>query len=100
MASLYVAEIRMNARTHNGGMLQAPEMAPVAEQKLTISGGSAQSSAFNASTLCVRVHTDAICHVAFGDNPTADSNNLRMAADQTEYFGVTPGQKLAVISGV
>jgi orotate phosphoribosyltransferase len=46
----------------------------------------------------VRVHTDAICSIAYGANPTATINSFRMNANTTEYFGVNPGDKIAVIS--
>ena len=72
---------------------------PLAEQTVAIGGGSVQcSNAFHASTRVIRVHTDAICSVAIGGNPTATANTRRLAANQTEYFGVEGGQKIAVIT--
>ncbi|MBP9714802.1 MAG: hypothetical protein KBD60_14140, partial [Sterolibacterium sp.] len=65
---------------------------------VVIGGGSLQSAAFNGATRVVRLHTDAICSVAFGANPTATANTKRMAANSTEYFGVEPGHKVAVIT--
>jgi hypothetical protein len=48
----------------------------------------------------VRIHTDAICSISFGTAPTATATNRRLAANQTEYFGVPLGgsYKVAVIS--
>lgn len=71
---------------------------PVAEQTVAISGSSTASSAFNANTGLVRLHTDAICSVEFGGAPTATATTMRLAANQTEYFVVHSGQKVAVIS--
>lgn len=71
---------------------------PLAEQKIAASGSSAASSAFNASTGLVRIHTDAICSIEFGAAPTASASTARMAAGATEYFMVTPGHKVAVIN--
>lgn len=70
---------------------------PLTEQTVAIGGGSVQSSAFNANTQFIRVHTDAICSVALGPNPTATAQTGRMAANTTEYRKVYPGQKIAVI---
>ena len=91
MASLYITEF-----VDGAGALQAAQMPPQAEQKLTISGTSAASAAIAAKV--VRVHTDTACHVAFGASPTATVSNLRMPADSTEYFGVTAGHKIAVVA--
>ena len=70
----------------------------ITTQTRTTSGASAQSSAFNSATRLVRVHTDAICSVLIGVNPTATTSSPRLAANQTEYFQVTPGHVLAAIT--
>jgi len=105
MATLYVAEYSAIANVlHALGSTrmagQAPQEPVVAEQTVAIAGSSTQSGAFNASTTFIRVHVDAICSVAIGTNPTATTTNKRLAANQTEYFGVTSGQKIAVITNV
>lgn len=97
MASLYIAEFTTLGAPW-GNVVQSGQTPPVTEQKLAIGVSSVQSAAFGSKTLIVRISTDAICSVAFGDNPTATSNNARMAANQTEYFAVVPGQKVAVIT--
>lgn len=97
MAVLYITEfnnIGGGARFPVQGAFQPP----IAEQTIAIGGASVQSSAFNKNTLFVRIHTDAICSIEFGANPTATTSTARMAANQTEYFSVVPGQKVAVIS--
>jgi hypothetical protein len=99
MAVLYVAEFENLGETSRG----APPVAlqtPLAEQTVAIAGASAASSAFNASTRFVRLHTDAVCSVEFGTAPVAEATNMRMAADATEYFAVPVGQsyKVAVIT--
>ena len=67
------------------------------EQTVTTSGTSTQSSAFNAATTIIRVHTDTVCNIKIGSNPTAAATSMRLAADQTEYFGVNGGSdKIAV----
>ncbi len=98
MAKLYVTEF-VGADEKTNVLVPVPKTAGLTQQTpVTISGTSAQSAAFAAGTSLIRVHTDAICSIAFGDNPTATTNNLRMSADQTEYFAVVPGSKIAVIS--
>jgi hypothetical protein len=70
------------------------------DQTVAIGGSSAQSTALKNNTQLVRLHTDAICSVLFGANPTATANNQRLAANQTEYKCVPPNSsyKIAVIS--
>ena len=102
MASLYITEFAGLVRDGaNGSQSALPvgTLPPLAAQKVTIGATSAQSAALNASTRLVRVHTDAICHIVAGSDPTATTSNARLAADTTEYFAVTPGHKLAVIAG-
>ena len=93
MASLYITEL-----TDGAGALQAAQLPALNAQKLTISATHAQSTAFKTGTKLIRLHTDTVCHILVGDDPTATTANLRMAADTTEYFGVKAGQKLSVIA--
>jgi len=57
-----------------------------------------QSNAFNANTNFIRVHTDAICSIEIGADPTATTDSKRMVAGQTEYFNVYPGHKIAAVT--
>ena len=105
MATLYVTEYQSIASPAIGAAqwssnIQAMAQPPLAEQTVAIGGSSTQSSAFNANTCIVRLHTDSICSVEFGTNPTSTAAKARMAANQTEYFGVPQGQsyKVAVIT--
>jgi hypothetical protein len=94
MATLYVTEY--------SGVLQGDvqiAMSPaIVQNNVAIGGSSAQSNPFNGNTSVIRVHTDAICSIAISNNPTATAASKRMAADQTEYWGVRPGDKIAVIT--
>lgn len=97
MAKLFISEYdRMPADPR--GLVPTGSEPAVTTQAVAIGGASAQSAAFNARTKFIRLHTDAICSVKFGANPTATADDLRMAANQTEFFGVVGGQKVAVIS--
>jgi hypothetical protein len=97
MAVLYITEFNAIGGSGNFPVAGAYQP-PVAEQTVAVSGSSTQSAAFNVNTLFVRLHTDAICSIEFGASPTASLTTARMAANQTEYFNVVPGQKVAVIA--
>ena len=112
MAAVYVTEYSQMATVgqantnalmnlgNSTGQGQAAQVPPVAEQVVSITGSTTQSASFNASTKFIRINTDAICSIAFGPNPTATATSQRFAANQTEYFGIAPGDKLAVITNV
>ena len=95
MATLYIAEFG-NLVGLDGKAQIAPNP-PIAEQTVSFSS-STQSSAFNGQTRYIRVHTDAICSILVGSNPTATTSTQRMVAGQTEYIGVTPGHKIAAVT--
>lgn len=99
MAVLFITEFT-NLFQAGGQAGQMAQGSPVASQTVAIGAGSVQSAAFNAATNFIRVHTDVICSIAIGANPTASAVLTRLAANQTEYFGVAAGQKLAVITNV
>jgi hypothetical protein len=96
MATLYVTEFSKPATVSNG-VVQVAQMPPIAQQTAVI-GTVVSTSAFNAATVLIRVHADAICSIAIGTSPTATTAMTRLAANQTEYFGVSPGDKLSVIT--
>lgn len=99
MAKVFISEYA-DLPVHIGQIIMVGNEPSIAEQVVAIGGASAQSAAFNAKTRWIRVHTDAICSIKFGSNPTADANTPRLAAGQTEYFGVRPADKVAVITNV
>lgn len=99
MAKLYVTEFS-NVGMQNGVVPIAALPVVVDQTPVAIGGGSLQSAAFNVNTEIVQLSTDAICSVAFGTNPTATANSMRLPADTMIYFAVPPGlsYKVAVIS--
>ena len=103
MAYLYVTELgkmqQAPAVGHREESAQVAMLPSLAEQRINIGGTSAASAAFGSGTLLIRVHTDSICHITVGSNPTATNSMARMVAGQTEYFGVKAGDKIAVIAG-
>ena len=98
MPNVYLAEFVTVGGSSNFNAAGA-QIPPLAEQLVTISGSSvACTNAFNSRTLFVRVHADSVCSIAFGVTPTATVTNMRLAANQTEYFAIgQPGYKVAVI---
>ena len=96
MGILYITEFAQLAPAGApGGWGQVPLQPALAEQKITYST-TTQSAAFNAKTRMVRIHTDSICSIEFGTNPTATTSTGRMAAGATEYHGVPVGQNYMV----
>lgn len=101
MASAYISEYAtVGAPGPSGDIFQCPQEPALTEQLMTISGSSTQSAPFDSRTRMVRVEVDAICSLAFGLSPTAVTTAKRFAANQTEYFGVIGGHKVAVIANV
>jgi hypothetical protein len=98
---LYIREyITTSVPGPSGDGFQCPQEPGQVDQVVGISGSPTQSAAFGPTTKMIRVECDSICSIVFGVNPTATTSNARLAANQTEYFGVVQGQKLSVISNV
>jgi hypothetical protein len=98
MAKLYITEYDNLARDTRNFVIPAGQEPALVEQTIDIGESSVASLEFGSATQFVRIHTDAICSIDFGVSPTATTGSKRMAADTTEYFGVLPGYKVAVIS--
>ena len=101
MGKLYVtefAEMGSVGRTADvGGVPQAAKLPFLLTQVVNYTA-SVASAPFGERTRFVRVHTDSACHITVEDNPTATTSMARMAADQTEYFCVNPGQRIAAVN--
>lgn len=96
-ADCYISEYSDILQDPNGREVPVAG-APITTQRVTYTT-STQSSAFNARTRFIRIVCDAAAHFAFGANPTATANNPYVPANAPEYFGVTPGQEIAVYDG-
>ncbi len=68
-----------------------------ASQTISVSGTSAQSTAFSSSTTLIRLFSTEDCYIAMGDSPTANSSGMFLPGGIVEYVGVKTGQKLAAI---
>lgn len=99
MAIVDIACYDALAKDNLGGVVaQTGGEPPLVDLQVSITAGSLQSTAFPDNTRFVRVHTDAPCRIAFGTNPTASATTKRVAAGATEFYGVRPGFKIAVIT--
>lgn len=99
MATCYITEYSGIGSVNVAGqntVMQAPGGFQ-ATNNVTITTAT-QSAAFGARTRLIEVSPDAICSVLVGDNPTATTANMRIAADQVRYYVVSPGQKISVIT--
>ena len=66
-------------------------------ENVTSSATSAQSTAATADTRIARIATDTTVRVLIDNDPTAVAGSVRLLADTVEYFGIQPGEKVAVI---
>ncbi len=104
MATCYINEYRGIGATPGSGLsggtnqMQAPA-GFITANNVAITTAT-QSNAFNAGTYLIEVSPDAICSILIGDNPTATTANMRLAADGVRYYTVNPGQKISVITNV
>lgn len=100
MAIVNIVEYAKVVSDSFGRWVQAGEEPALGIQDVAFTGVSAQSVTFHAQTQIVRLHCDEACRVLFGPDPTATATSIRMAANQTEYFGIPIGlgYKVAVIS--
>lgn len=77
---------------------------PAIKTETVAIGAEAKSTAFDRNCHVIRLHVDAICSFAIvspdtsGNYAAATTSSKRIAADQTEYFGVNPGDKISIIS--
>jgi hypothetical protein len=98
MAFTYITEYEALARDRFNYHIAAGAEPAIAEQRVDNTGASTQSAAFNERTAFIMVHTDGICSIKIGANPTALVTGHRMAAGETRFYGVQPGHKIAVIA--
>ncbi len=99
MAKLYIVEFASTAIGARGQDVMAPQYpAAVKQPYMTSSGSSQQSPAFGGTTRYIQFHTDGIISIAIGPDPIADVLYDRIAANETRFVGVNPGDKLALIT--
>lgn len=100
MATLYIRQYTRLAHDENGHAIAAG-LEPGLDTSVAIGAGSA-NVAIRTGTKFLRLHSDTICNFVAGTDSTttALTSNARMAANQTEFFGVAPSVGyIAVIAG-
>jgi len=104
MAFAYIKESRrLGSADYSTVETQAVLEPPLNEQKLAI-GAAVQSDPLNPETRVVEISVDAICHYAFGSDPTASVNDQRLPADTIITRSISKedaenGFKVSIISG-
>ena len=94
---LYLTELASLAQNSFGGGAQLGHFASLADQRIPFAAGiGALSNPFTTATRILRLHTDSVCSVNIGC-ATANTANMRLAANSTEYVTVEPGSMLTVI---
>lgn len=67
-------------------------------QKVTTTGTSAQSTAVGSATTIVRLYASQNMYIQISSNPTAAvASSTYLPTGIVEYFGITPGDKIAAI---
>lgn len=100
MATAYIREYA-NVSPAIGA--QIPQEPTLVDQTVTTSGTSAASNAFSENTRMICISTpaaQAVCclfSASRGATPTALTSSLRLPANSIFFFGVNPGDKVALI---
>jgi hypothetical protein len=91
MPTLWIEEYQ-GVPSGTGGTIPAHDAKrKIAEQKLTPGGGAVQSSAFNAKTSFICIHTDTACNIEISADPTASTSTTHLAAGVYRDFAVPQG---------
>ncbi len=62
-----------------------------------VTSGTSQQVTFTDNPSIVKFYATQDCFIAHGLNPTASSSTSFHAGGTTDYYGILPGYKLAVI---
>ncbi len=85
----------MGLATTEGHVAQCMGLGTV--QTISVAASSAAGSAVASTTRIVRLYSTTNCHVRFGSAPTAVTTDTFLPAGVPEYFGINPGEIIAVI---
>lgn len=97
MATAYITEFADNVTLENLTIAKWSSRT-VEQSPVTVSGTSAQSAAFAATTRYILFTCDGIHSWTIGSNPTATTSKMRFPAGTIHYIGVQPGEKIAFIT--
>ena len=99
MAELHITEFELNSADISGESLWIGNMSQVVAQQVVTFTTTTQSVAFNKRTSFIRAYADAKAHLKFSPDPFATDQNTPIAPNSPEYFGVSPGDKIAAYDG-
>lgn len=75
-----------------------PAIIPGVSQLVAVTAGSLASSATSSDTSVVRCFSSVDCFLKFGLTPVATTSHMFLPGGIIEYFGITGGHSIAVIS--
>ncbi len=99
MPKLYVTIYKGLARDVVNTPIPAPETPSLAEWSLEVGFESKQSDPFPMNAKFISVTAGVDCCLAFGKDPVAKTEFHPISEGETRWYGVYPGQRLAVIVG-
>ena len=99
MAELHITEFELIPLAPDGQTLWLGNLSQVVAQQIVTFTTSVQSVVFNARTSHVRAYVDQKAHLKVGPDPTATDQHTPIAPNSPEYFGVSPGDKIAAYDG-
>jgi hypothetical protein len=100
MARLYIKQYATLASDGNGATIPVGQEPAISESTVDIELTANQSGLIDANCNYVRLYADAACHLAFGENPTATTDQHPLGAGGMEYVGIadkTGSWKISVI---
>ena len=98
MARLFITEVTHLAFDPHGNGVMSPQMPALGEQFIDFGGASLASAPFGNTTRYVMLNTDASCCLAWGKAPVAVPTAQRLGPNETRFYGVNPGDSVAVIA--
>ena len=98
MANLSVTEYSLNGWVQTPPITAPPLQSIQADYAVAIGGASTQTPAFQPATGVIQINCDVACAIAYGSNPTALVTIHRLASNETRFYLVRPGDKIAVIA--
>ena len=99
MAELHITEFELIPLAPDGQTLWLGNLSQVVAQQVVPFTTSAQSQVFDARTSHIRAYVDQKAHLKVDPNPTATDQHTPIAPNSPEYFGVSPGDKIAAYDG-
>ena len=100
MATFDILELNKIGYDIDGKIMQIPDAESiVTTQQLTIGSTSVLTSAFSTTTRAVRLYAQTACRLEFGSSTvTAASTSPGFPGDGVEFWAVSPGKYLAMVS--